>query len=185
MKKMMTMLLAAMLLCALAAQAFAIALPADSTYTAPAVQNEVGTAIVEGPKVIEVTECLGMEEEAFKALVKEKGLGFGKNRTKTDVRRYEDGSWANVLAGFMLYTDDFTVMGYEINGRLPDGYQEALEAEGFVRTRYQFEGGLEFITFEKTVGEAVYRFKINACDRVLTYLEWTVDDINAHFAAQQ
>lgn len=181
MKKMLTMLLTAALLCALTATAFAIALPEGTTYE----DYLAGEVQFGEPQAIEVTECLGKEEEAFNALVKEKGLGFGKNRTKTDVRRFEDGSWANCITEFMLYTDGFTVMGYEVDSRLPDGYRAQLEEDGFTRTMYQFEGGLEFITYEKTVGEAVYRFKINACDGIVTYLQYSVSSLDAHLAAQQ
>lgn len=185
MNKRTMLALMTLLLCLLAAQACAIALPDNATYTEPAVENEVGTAIVDEPQVIEVSEWLGKEQDAFDALVKEKGLSFGKNRTRTDTLHFEDGTWTLCLTEFMLYTDGFSVYGYEIDGRLPDGYRAELEAEGWTRTKYQFEGGLEFITFEKTVGEAVYRFEINACDSVITYLELKTDSLAAHLAAQQ
>ena len=181
MKKMLTMLLTAALLCALAATAFAIALPAGTTYE----DYLAGNVQFGDPEPIEVTECLGMEEEAFDTLVKEKGVGFGQNRTRTGVRRYEDGTWTNCITEFMLYTDGFTVFGFEVDSRLPEGYRTQLEEDGFARTMYQFEGGLEFMTYEKTVGEALYRFKINACDGIVTYMEYSVSSIEAHIAAQQ
>lgn len=131
---------------------------------------------------LDLLPMLGATYEEYNAYLEENG--YFNPRVQTVSQTYTNEAEDNVvvLSGFYINDEGFSLYGFELNGRY-DLDQSALEADGWVKVRNDFEGGLRWITFERTVGDAVYTLEIDSCDLVITGVSLEVNDIEAHYAA--
>jgi len=167
MKKTVSVLVALLLCVLLMGEAFAIVLPEHLVET-----GEVGTGTVieeEPAGPLEVSGYLGKTEEEFRAYAEEMGK-------ELPVGMY-DGVNGEIITEFAFRDGDdvdFAFFGYELDGRYDSGLREKMEADGWTCVRKDFEGGLKWYEFEKTVGDQVHCFKLDGCDGNVTYLELSI-----------
>lgn len=148
----------ALLLCLLlCSTAFAIALPAGTTY-----EQYVAGEVYFGD--VELSTFLGRPLQEY-----EDYLAQYANITPGGDVRVSDFS-GPAICRISVEGGNFTLYGYKVDGR-DDGIDEKMKADGWTETGGWFEGGLTQQIFEKNDGNSLLTFKIWACDSVITLME--------------
>lgn len=141
----------------------------------------VAQAIVAVP-VLDLTDCIGMESEAYYAYLRDNEKY--NPHIKSESRTVTDGEGRTIDAVYRLAISDsgFKVEGLSI-GNPFDLRENALLANGWTEVSRDYNGDF-YLVYEKAVGEATYRLAVQTLNMNISGLDYSVDNLDAHFANQ-
>ena len=137
-------------------------------------------AIVAPDPILDLTDCLGMDPDVFDDFLRENERYNPSVRTSLVITSGEEGQTRTMIERLIIADTGFAIHGlhlgppYEVNSDL-------LTSAGWTEVQREYDGDFSFV-YEKAVGEATYRLAVQTLNMQVSGLDYSVDNLDAHFA---
>ena len=137
-------------------------------------------AIVAPDPILDLTDCLGMDPDVFDAFLREHERYNPRVRKSLVITSGEEGQTRTMIERLIIADTGFAIHGlhlgppYEVNSDL-------LTSAGWTEVQREYDGDFSFV-YEKAVGEATYRLAVQTLNMQVSGLDYSVDNLDAHFA---
>ncbi|MGN0763382.1 MAG: hypothetical protein ACI4MK_08330 [Aristaeellaceae bacterium] len=137
-------------------------------------------AIVAPDPILDLTDCLGMDPDVFNDFLRENERYNPSVRTSLVITSDGEGQTRTMIERLTIADTGFAIHGlhlgtpYEVNSDL-------LTSVGWTEVQREYDGDFSFV-YEMVVGEATYRLAVQTLNMQVSGLDYSVDNLDAHFA---